>query len=529
MKTLPKGPFLGINNRRPDFALHVKDTGDFVRDAVNVDLDNAGLFRRRKVSALINAQVSPHSLYMVSATSGYVVRSGAIYSIALPSYSETLFKLLSNNDPVHWLEWNGDIYYSNGVDSGRIRGSTWYPIALPTLAEPSVSSQTGGTLEQGWYQIAYSYYNSATGEEGGVSPSCNYQLTSGGTIRVVLPNSTSGATHAIIYCSTLNGSIPLYKASVALGGVGYYDITSPGSGREANQRYEAPLPGGKLFMFNGCLCSYNGKNVYEGVPFRPGYYLPSEGRIPFTADVSNCVPAQNGIYIVADKAYWIPGTRITTAQDVIQDVLPYGAVAHTEFEVPNKTQYGWFSDSGFVIAGTNGEVQAIMSDNIKIDTATLPSSGVSAVIESQEYRRVVACGWCVNLDTKAATRYSDFDFTSISKGYATKSDGIYLLESTGDVSYSIDLGKENFGVDERKRLPAVYFAGTSGQHFNLKVDTSNRSYAYPTRSFSDDLQMQRCDPGKGLSASWYNLSIVGDADFTLASISFAPVASTRRI
>lgn len=41
MKTLPKGPFLGINNRRPDFALHVPKEGDFVRDAVNVDIDNA--------------------------------------------------------------------------------------------------------------------------------------------------------------------------------------------------------------------------------------------------------------------------------------------------------------------------------------------------------------------------------------------------------------------------------------------------------------------------------------------------------
>ena len=82
--------------------------------------------------------------------------------------------------------------------------------------------------------------------------------------------------------------------------------------------------------------------VYEGLPFRPGYYLPSEGGVRFPANVSNCVPAQNGIYVVADKTYWIPGTRITTAEGIIQDVLPYGGVYGTEFEAPHKSQYGWF-------------------------------------------------------------------------------------------------------------------------------------------------------------------------------------------
>ena len=42
MKTQAKGPFLGINNRKPDYALHVDKTGDFLRDALNVDLDNVG-------------------------------------------------------------------------------------------------------------------------------------------------------------------------------------------------------------------------------------------------------------------------------------------------------------------------------------------------------------------------------------------------------------------------------------------------------------------------------------------------------
>lgn len=530
MKALPKGPFLGINNRRPDFGLKVKDVGDFVRDAVNVDLDNTGAFRCRKASERIVPLTAPHSLYMTGETTGYLVRASALYAITLPTYTETLVKVLGSDAQVHWLEWNGDLYYSNGVDSGRLRAGVWYPLALPTLGEPAPSAQAGGTLMHGWYQVAISYYNSATGEEGGVSPSCNFELVAGNTLRVPVPTATPGATHAIVYCSTVNGSIPIYHSMVALGGVSYVDVTALGTGREANQRYEAPLPGGKLFLFNGCLCSYDGKNVYEGLPFRPGYYLPSEGRIPFLTNVTNCVPAQNGLYVVTeDKSYWIPGTRITADDDILQDVLPYGGVPHTEFVTPNKSLYGWFSASGFVLAKTNGEVEAVMSDNILLPASALPVTGVATIMETQEYRRVVSCGWCMNLDTKAETRYSDFDFTAISGLYATKADGIYLLEGAGDVAWTIDFGKENFGVGERKFMPAVYLSCTSDTPLDLQVTTPKQSLTYPARSCSDVLQDHRVDVGRGLSANWFGLSLLGTTDFTLAAVSFATTASSRRI
>lgn len=528
MKTLPKGPFLGINNRRPDFALHIPKEGDFVRDAVNVDLDNAGSFRRRKASALVQAQVAPHSLYMTSDTAGYLARGSALYAITLPTYAETLFKVLSNNNPVHWLEWNGDLYYSNGADSGRIRAGGWYPMALPSLPEPVPSSLPGGNLFAGAYQVAQSYYNATTGEEGGISPSCNYTLTADGGLRVPVPAAVPGATHVNIYCSTVNGSIPLFCASVALG-TSTYDIINPGAGREADQSYEAPLPGGKLFMFNGCLCSYTGKNVYEGLPFRPGYYLPSEGRIPFPDDVTNCAPAQNGIYVATTRiTHWIPGTRITTADDTLQDVLPYGGVLHTEFEAPNKSLYGWFSTSGFVLANPGGEVEAVMSDNIKL---TAPAAGVSAILETEDYRRVVSCGWCMNIDTKAATRYDDYDFTSISRGYGTKADGLYSVEGGGEAAlpWSISLGKERFGTEQRKYVPAIYLGATSTRPLSVRIKTPQHDYTYAARACDDALGMQRVDPGKGLVANWPEFFVSEEVYFTLASVSFGSGASPRRI
>ncbi len=525
MKTQPKGPFLGINNRLPEYALHKDKVGDFLRGALNVDIDNAGRIRRRRAASLIQAMTAPHSLHMTSETAGYMVRDSVIYAITLPSYSESLFKTLTSNNPISWVEYAGSLYYSNGVDSGRILAGVWYPWALPTPSAPAVSG-IAGTLFKGAYQVAVSYCNNVTGEEGGVSPANSFALSADGALRVTLPAATVGATHINVYVSTVNGSVPLLAATVATGSA-TADITAQASGREANERFEAPLPAGtQLFEFNGCLCSVNGSNVFEGIPYRPGYYLKMEGRIPFPAAVSNAVPAENGVYVVADKTYWLQGAVMTKAE-IVKDVLPYGGVPGTAFITPDdKSMVGWFGRDGIVLADMLGQVKAVMADNVDQEA---PESGTAMVFVDRGCRRVVSCGWCLNLETSAVTQYSDYDFNSASGGYGARADGIYTLSGTGKVSYLIDLGKEGFGVEEKKNMPAAYLGYASEEPMTLRVQTPEHDYSYPARYCSDDLRIHRVDPGKGLSANWFDLSLVGEYDFTLATVSFAPMASTRRI
>ena len=75
----------------------------------------------------------------------------------------------------------------------------------------------------------------------------------------------------------------------------------------------------------------------------------------------------------------------------------------------------------------------------------------------------------------------------------------------------------------------VYLGCSSDDPLNLRVQTPQHDYTYAARSYSDTLQEHRVDTGKGLRSNWFNLSLQGESDFTLASVSFAPVASTRRI
>lgn len=543
MKTQPSGPFLGINNRLPDFALSIRDKGDWLRDAVNVDIDNAGRVRRRATAALVQAMTNADSLYMTSATAGYLRRGAAIYAISLPTYSETLFKILSTDASLSWAEFNGVLYYSNGTDSGRIEGGVAYPWGLATPNAPTCSS-IAGTLYAGAYQVGVSYYNDVTGEEGGISASSNPSLSVDGGIRVTLPGASTGATHVNVYFSTVNGSIPMWIGRYVLGTASIDVAAEPTRLRESNGRFEQPLPAGtQVFMANGRLCSVSGNRINLGSPARPGYYIPIDGRqraegapmdygyITFPANVDLAVPTQMGVYVAyGDVTQFFAGTDLA-ATELVKDVLPYGAVPGTAFVVPHKENplVGWFGARGIVLGDLQGGVKDAMIDNVDL---TPPASGTSAVVQTDGYKRVVSCGWCLNLESTAATRYEGWPVTSAARGYATMPDGLYLLDSTGPVDAHVDFGKKGFGGENLKHLPACYLGVSSDTPMELRVTTPEaEDYRYDARSSSTDLRIQRVDPGRGLRANWYDISLYNTegSDFTLASISFAPIASGRRI
>ena len=81
-------------------------------------------------------------------------------------------------------------------------------------------------------------------------------------------------------------------------------------------------------------------------------------------------------------------------------------------------------------------------------------------------------------------------------------------------------------------MPACYIGVSSETPMELRVSPSDDEvYEYTARSCSLDMRVQRVDVGRGLRSNWFGLSIYNTegSDFTLASVSFAPVASGRRI
>ena len=527
MKTINYGPFLGMNNRLPDSGLRVslpQLNGQYLRDAVNVDINNKRNIVRRRGKRLAQAVTIPHSLFKGSAKT-YLVRDSVLYSVTLPTYTETLLKVLTNNDPMSYVENNGVVYASNGTDSLRLEGNTVYSIGMVAPTQPTISATTG-SLPPGTYLVALSYSNNVSGEEDALCKPVAHTLAATGGLIVTLPTDVVG-THLNVYMTQPNGQTGYLQTAVVVG-TASVTRTVVVTGREWQQRYEDVLPAGKLFTSNGRLCSFNGKRVYVGLPYRYGYYLPTEGYIDFPENVTVAIENQGGTYIAADNTYWIPGD-LGDVQGGLDTVLPYGAVSGTEFSFPDKSVVGWFGAKGVVIGAQDGQVSAVMAEHID---QTPPASGVSAVFESNGYRRVVACGWCVNIENQAISRYDDWGFTSCSGGYATQADGVYELDTSDPTSWCVDFGKSSFEADNMKHVPTVYVGVSSSDLLTLDVLTpGGDTYSYEARASDEDLKTQRFDLGKGLRANWYNFILRNDkgCDFELVSMTLLPAISKRRI
>lgn len=380
-------------------------------------------------------------------------------------------------------------------------------------------------LLPGRYQVATNLVRPGD-DEGPLSPWRTFVLETPGRIELALPPPWRDCS-LNVWCSGPDGGVLRLYACVPSSQATLLIDHLP-TGREAPQRVEAPLPPGELFMSGARLCSFAGNMVYVGLPYRPGYYLPAEGFIPFPAPVSVAIEYAGGTYIVADKTYWLPGDLGTLAEQLTV-VLPYGAVPGTAIALPGDRGVAWFGARGPVLAQGGTELAAVVAD--KHDFNPLPARGYSVILDDGEVRRLVSCGWCVNLANLALTRF-DWEFNSASGGYGLAADGLYRLEGEGAVDARIDFGKIDFGAEELKHLPAAYLGVDAEQPMRLSVRLPDgQEYDYAARSAGPDLQMQRIDPGKGLRANWYGLALANQdgSDFRLARLSFAPAASPRRI
>lgn len=147
---------------------------------------------------------------------------------------------------------------------------------------------------------------------------------------------------------------------------------------------------------------------------------------------------------------------------------------------------------------------------------------------------------CTNAKTGSATEYANYGFESFcrapdGKYYGVKADGLYLLEGNDDAGTSIDslidYGDLDFGTSALKRIATAYTQVASGDRMELRITQEGVEYEYAARSYSEELQAQRFDTGKGLRANFFGVKIANTegCDFTLDSVELAAVETGRRI
>ena len=372
------GPFLGMNTRLEPHALKVtegRSTVDYVQDALDVVFTNTGRIERAAGTTPIAALAGAHSLWSDGIRTLYVLASKLYKITNFATFASTELVTLTSNDAMSYVGFNGEVYYSNGTDIGRLSSADApEPMTLATPTTPTVTTTTG-SLPAGWYHVSISYTN-ASGEEGGATPVVATQLTSPGGLTITLPGASTGATHFRIYVGNANATVMTLHSSVTTA-TASVTITAPAStiGASPTTLLLQPMPAGTLTLHNGRLLSTSGKIITFSEPWNFGLYDPAKNFLAFAEDVSVVTPAQNGVYIAADITRWFAGADIANPETV-QDILPYGAVPGTTFKHPDNATVGWLSHKGLVLADTAGQAKAIQDEKLELDYSTKTAGAV---------------------------------------------------------------------------------------------------------------------------------------------------------
>ncbi|MEG0194488.1 MAG: hypothetical protein RR857_23855 [Comamonas sp.] len=412
-KQLPRiGPFpFGVNNRLADHEL-TQSVGDgavdLLRAAVNVDVTANGKLRRRAGFTLAHAGRA-HSAWG-NDKAGFYADGSDLYHLAVNGeLQRTLIRSdLAPTHPVSYCEAGGTFYYSNGDVLGMVQGSTRVDFTPRPLLTP-VLSATQGAMNAGRYQVCITQFGQA-GESASTAPR-TIDLPAGGGIRISdIPPAPFGCI-TLIYMTAPDGEVFGRVAVDIVGGVAEVVAPLP-LGAGCQTLLLEPMPAGSIVRHsNGRLIVAVGNLLIYSEPFMPGLYRPSKNYIPFPARITLIEPCGRGIFVAADKTYWLGG-EITGAS--LDEVLPYGALPHSGGNDPIKPDTCfWMSERGLVFGAKDGSVSNVQEDQLALSGGT---AGATVFREHGGQKHVLAA---VQDPSKTQASFGGrFDAEIIRKGVA---------------------------------------------------------------------------------------------------------------
>lgn len=356
----------GMNDIVPD-----KDVPeDALRLAINVDMTDAGRARiRRGHDRIYAGNIVPHTLWGDASGLVCFVEDGDLKRIRFsdpvttPTPRVSLIRAGVGYNPMGYLWINGAVYYSNGTVNGRIfqGADTRWSAPTPTVA-PDIQVVTGN-LTAGQYNVAVAFMEALTGEEGAL----------GDVTTVNVPEDGSGL-HVRYTGTVLAGYVPIVY------------VSSPGSSSLYLQGYEGiitdidtsslcqhfglePMPKGKaIAYYNGRLFVADDDVVWFSEPWNFGLCNMEENYYQFASpvdvlvDVPDSLDGGGGIYVSADRLYFISGPGKPTAREI--ESFPYKGARYSGIRHPNSPMAAWVTEAGVALGERGGQVKLLTESNL---------------------------------------------------------------------------------------------------------------------------------------------------------------------
>ena len=380
---------------------------DALRRAVNVDIDDVGKLSLRQGRSRIYTGTIQKGSFWSGSKYTFFVEAGSLKRL-LRKVDDTIGAQVIRTGmgayPVHFLELNDRIYYTNGIVTGVLTDDLEdlpWGLAAPGT-QPNVA-QGNGQLYAGTYQVAVTFLTSS-GEESGTPLSAEIELTTDDSSIVLtdFPPAPPGADRIRIYCSHRNGDGMYRIAEVAPTTLSYQiAVVSNAVSVRLQTQFAIPPPAGDLIEYHkGRIYIARGNIVWFTMALRYNLVMPMKGFLLYPERVTVLKAVDDGIYICADKTYYVSGVDTPSFRQ--RDVLPYGGVYDTGLKIPNFDAVAWFSKRGLVFGGEGGEVLNVMQDRVAVSEY---GSGTMMWREHKGLRQFVANLWDGDLTNYAAPDY----------------------------------------------------------------------------------------------------------------------------
>lgn len=349
---------LGVNNVAKPNRLPV----GAVRDMVNLDPSGDGLPSLRAGYSKVLECQEARAVFSVG---DYVVVVDGTTVVSFDTNTQSSAVLGEiDPSPVAGVEHAGQLYLSSATRSLRTDGVSLkrWAMEVPGYA---VAAIPGGTLK-GRHRIAIV----ATGEDGEESGTTStlIDLPEGSSIQVL----SDDPRPLRLYASVENGATLYYQGLVYGGGVAI------GSVRDDTEQLTTdglvPMPAcAQLVSYNASIVGRSGNYVYFTSPMYPHLMDPIRGFFQYPAPVRLLAATDGGVYIVADKTYFLQG--LETSEPTQRVALDLDAVEGTAATLPDGKAV-WFTRYGQAIGGPDGQVQLVNRQTFAPDIADIGAAGV---------------------------------------------------------------------------------------------------------------------------------------------------------
>lgn len=352
------GPFpLGVNNRKQDHELVQpvqRGSVDLLRSASNVDITDDGKVRRRPGFTQAIAQSNAHSLWG-DGKAGFFAAGTILYNLyesGAGIAASAVRDDLAPGQPLSYCEAGGTYFYTGSGHIGMVRDGVRIDFTPRQNFNPELSA-IPGALSAGRYQFCFTQMGQG-GESAATLPQV-IDLPAGGGIRISSIPAPAPGTALRAYMTAADGEVfgSVYLQVTA----GVAEIVAPPElGARCQTLLLEPMPAGSIVRHsNARLLVAVGNLLCYSEPFANGLFRPSKNYIPFPAPVTVVEPCGGGVFVVADKTYWLDG-EISAASLI--ERLPYGAVPHSGGSGPaDSNTVFWISERGLVFGSADGSVR----------------------------------------------------------------------------------------------------------------------------------------------------------------------------